>query len=368
MGSSLAQAIQTTTIPVAPVAVHTAAAGMTPFIGDSKWAQALRRELQARAADNAPVAFVGDVGTGKTLLARQLHALSSQPEQPCIEINLYGLPHEVVESELFGYVRGGFLRREVVPGQVAAAGAGTCIVSGVERLPVAVQELCLRWITEHRMTPMGSDEPLPAPARVVLELRGREMPRARETALIHPLYELVAAQVVSVLPLQERREDIVPIAEHYLRQYAAEWGLPGPRLLPETQRLLKRAVWRDHVRGVMLSVVRALLDAGTARLEPKHFPPALTGRADAAAKLGLEATALEDIVGQKLTHFFQRLGSYEVRDLYATVMNKLERPLFRLVMEQTHGNQVKAARILGINRNTLRTRLHKLDLVSRSTT
>lgn len=339
---------------------------LVPFVGVGRWAKETWGKVQAAAQSGERVTFVGEAGTGKTLLARHLHWQSASAAAPHHVIQLERIPHEVVESELFGYVRGGFLsRRAVVPGRVAACGTGTCIVTGLDRLPAALQERCLSWLCEGAMTPMGSEERIPAPARIVFEIRAREFPRARESALIPPLYDLVAQHVVSLEPIARRRDDIVPVAEYYLERYGLDWGLGLRRLSSEAARFLRRAGWRDNVRGIMLAVAHAVSTTEANELTPKDFPPQLARHPELAMELGLESTSLEELIERKLTQFFERLGEYDVHELHSAIIGKVERPLIKLVLAKTRGNQVQAARILGINRNTLRTRMQQLGITAK---
>ncbi|MBI4238917.1 MAG: sigma-54-dependent Fis family transcriptional regulator [Deltaproteobacteria bacterium] len=339
---------------------------LVPFVGIGRWAKETWGTVQAAARSGDRLTLVGEAGTGKTLLARHLHWQSPTADAPYQIIQLERIPHEVVESELFGYVRGGFLsRRTVVPGRVAACGTGTCIVTGLDRLPSALQERCLSWLCEGAMIPMGSEERIPAPARIVFELRAREFPRARESALIGPLYDLVARHVVTMEPIARRRDDIVPLVEYYLERYGTEWGLGYRRLSSEAARFLRRAGWRENVRGIMLAAAHAVSTTEARELTPKDFPPQLARHPELATELGLESTSLEELIERKLTQFFERLGEYDVHELHSAITAKVERPLIKLVLAKTRGNQVQAARILGINRNTLRTRMRQLGLTAK---
>ncbi len=353
------------TPPVAPNPVIGAAAQLlAPLVGESKWLTDTLQQLPQFSAQNGTLALLGEFGTGKSLLARHVHWHSPRAAAPCVMIDLRGMPHEIVETELFGYTRGGFLtRRAVVPGRVATAENGTCIIQGFELLPAVVQERCLPWLTAGRLQPVGTEESFASDARVILELRGRDFSKRRSAALIPAIVDLVEGRMLEVESLAKRREDIVPIAEHYLQRYGEEWGKPRVQFSADVVRMLKKASWPRNVRSLLAAVASAVQEVDDELVEMKHFPPAFAGRPSAVAEVGIDATALEDIVEEKLRRFFGRLGQYEVHELYSTVIGKIERPLFRLVLEQTKGNQVRAARVLGINRNTLRTRMKKLGLM-----
>lgn len=342
---------------------RTMAEQMQPLIGESAWAQGIWSAIEEQAEARHVTTVVGPSGAGKSLVAKYIHWSSDQAANPVVAVDLRRLPHEVVESELFGYARGGFFsRREVEPGVVSNAGSGTCIIRGLDMLPAATQERCLPWLLEGHIQPAGSDTSVQSHARIILEVQASDLLRQRDTTFIPPVYKLIEQNMIFVESLQKRKQDVLPIALHYLSRYSQEWALPARRIDAAAERLLKRAQWRDNVRGVMSAMSHAVRESCDDVLEVKHFPAVLAGRSDVVADVGLDAAAIEDLVEQKLEQFFARLGSYEVRDLYATILSKIERPLFRLVLKQTAGNQVRAARILGLNRNTLRTRLKKLGL------
>lgn len=303
----------------------------TPLVGESAWALAARAQIPLLAQSSGLLAVVGEPGTGKTLLARLLHAHSPRATEPCMLVDLRGMSHEKIPEVLFDDMR-----------------RGTCILQGVETLPAVLQERCLQ--VRYR-------------AQVILEVRGREGALHRGMTIIPAILDLVGHRILHTAPMSQRREDVLPIAEHYLRRYAQEWGRPIPVLDKDSVRLLRRAHFADHVRGVIAAVAHALHEAGTQPLAAQHFPPAMQGRNEIVTEAGVDALALEELVEQKLARFFTRLGTYDVRDVYETVISRVERPLFRLVLAQAQGNQVRAARTLGINRNTLRTRLRKFGLL-----
>jgi two-component system, NtrC family, nitrogen regulation response regulator GlnG len=323
------------------------------------------------AAGEASLGLVGEAGTGKTHLARQCHLLSHRRTAPFERIDLRRMPGELVESELFGFVRSTILSRhgpELVPGALQRAARGTCLIEGIDTIPLATQETLLCAMTEGEVVPVGSHDRVPHHARVIIEVRGRELSHRRGTVVIAPLRELLCRALLSVESLSRRRDDMLPLAEHFLTTYAAQWGMPCPELHHNTLRRMKRAHWPDNIRSLAAAMATALMTSQGKTIVVHHLPPQLFGRPEEAAEAGIAASALDEVVLEKLQQFFTRLGEHEVRDLYSTVMAKVERPLIALVLESTQWNQVKAARMLGINRNTLRARIAKLGLRAGRTT
>lgn len=355
MGSEPAEVLQ-----VCPVLPPPSPA---PWIGGSRWHREFDQRLGLAARAPGPVTVVGETGVGKTLAGRHLHWRSAKAAGPCLVVDLRQIPVEAVESELFGYARTGlFNRAGYEAGLVERAGEGTCVVQGMETLPAEVQERLLPWLAEGQVRPMGVATIRPSAARIIVELRIPTFPTARTNPFITPLYDLLRQTVLEIPPLAARREDIVPIAEHYLHTYAEAWGHAPRRWSNDAKRLLRRAPWRENVRGVVAAVGSAVLNSHVELVEAHHLPTWLHGRAANLTTRGLDGVALEEIVERKLVQFFDRLGRYEVQDIYRTVMQKIERPLLKLVLARTNGNRVRAARVLGINRNTLRTRCKALGL------
>ncbi|MBI2346957.1 MAG: sigma-54-dependent Fis family transcriptional regulator [Deltaproteobacteria bacterium] len=340
--------------------IATVARTLSPLLGGSRAHDQLLQRLDLLAHDGRPLLIVGQPGVGKTLVARHLHWRSAAAAAPCARIDLRRLPYEMIESELFGHVQSRlFNRSSMIPGIVDKVGEGLCILEGLDAIPAAVQARLLPWFANQAAAPVGSTAAEHLPARIIVELRASRSPRLKVSPMIAPIHEILQGSTLELQPLADRRDDILPIAEHYLTHYADAWGL-GPRHLgPDAARALRRGQWRANVRGLIAAVAHATLVSADAVVTAQQLPAWAT-RLDDANEDGLANVALEAVVEEKLATFFERLGNYDVRDLYTTVLEKVERPLLRLVMKRTGGNQVRAARILGINRNTLRARLRAL--------
>ncbi len=337
--------------------------GVTPFIGESSWCAHVRSRLPIWSRNSSLVALIGDTGAGKSLLARHIHVHSSRGSSELVDIDLRKINANTVLPFLFGKVEStgpGELR--VLPGMVAAIGTGTCLLQGLECQPASIQEQCLEWLTTGKFSPVGASEQVHSASRLILEIHARELHRGRSATLISPILDLLQSRVIAVEPLSCRREDILPIATYYLKRTANEWGMRVPQISPAAKNLLVNASWQNNVHGLIKVVMESLGNDPGEQICPSHLPAVLAGRLEAVVDLALESTSLEEIVSHKLQDFFNRLGNYEVNDLFATVISKVERPLFSLVLNRAKGNQVKAARWLGMNRNTLRSRIKRYKL------
>jgi DNA-binding NtrC family response regulator len=214
-------------------------------------------------------------------------------------------------------------------------------------------------VANRQYQPLGIDDIMPVHCRVVLIFESPDFPRSSEKVLEPQLWEALKDHVASMPSLQARRDDILPLVEFYLERYAREWNQPRRELTASAERMLKRYRWPGNVKELGWALASAMTSTAQTELDLPHFPPQIATTGEAPS---MDNVALEDFVEQKLAQFLERVGNYDVSNLYEAIETQMERPLYKLMMQHTGGNQIKAARILGINRNTLRTKLKKYGL------
>jgi two-component system, NtrC family, response regulator HydG len=292
-------------------------------------AQAL--ELAAKAAPTATtVLMTGETGTGKELLARFIHRHSGRGREPFLAVNCAALPPNLLESELFGHLRGSFTGAERdKKGLFVEAGAGTLFLDEVGELPLELQAKLLRALQEKEVRPVGGVKGLPVRARIVAASNRGLKEMVAEGTFREDLYYRLAVIPVTLPPLRQRREDILPLARHFLQQLQpANAGFS-----PAAVRLLEAHAWPGNVRELANLVEYAVVLAGLERIEPQHLPPSLEpAPADSLAGLAAGLPSQEELL--------RRYTAY--------------------VLQQTGGNKSQAARILGIGPNTLWRRLKAL--------
>ncbi len=331
-----------------------------PVIAESRAMQEAMRQVQVEEANLTPLVVVGEQGTGKQFLTRLLHSRGQHAAGPFVTVDLSRLAVEAVEQIVLGYWHKPlFGRAELVPGMIAEAAGGTLVIRGFEALSWVVQKSLLSALVEKTYQPIGVDDVLPVQCRIVFVFEVPVFPRSSEKALEPQIWEVLKDRVFQVPSLQNRRDDILPLAESYLDKFARDWNQPRRELSASAQKMLKRYRWPGNVQELQWSLAVAMTSTPQQVLDVPHFPPQLAMVGEAPS---VENIALEDFIEQKLSQFLERVGSYDVSDLYAAIETQMERPLFRLALQHTQGNQIKAARILGINRNTLRTKLKKYGL------
>jgi len=307
------------------------------------------------ASSDVPVLITGESGTGKELVARALHAASARTEAPFVALNAAAIPRELLESELFGHERGAFTGAvEARAGRFREADRGTLFLDEIGDMPLELQAKLLRVLQSGELTPVGGRRTEHVDVRILAATHRDLDAEVREGRFREDLLYRLRVVPIELPPLRERPEDIPILAEHFVARYADELGT-GPRwLADETNRHLSAYTWPGNVRELENAVKRALVLSSGEVLAPDDFA-FLSTPADRAPGVA----SLELLVAAEVT---AGLASSDAHDLYQRVLERVERPLLEAVLAHTGGNQIRAAAILGINRNTLRKKILELGL------
>ncbi len=310
------------------------------------------------AARDVPVLITGESGTGKELVARAIHAASPRGVGPFVAVNAAAIPRELLESELFGHEKGAFTgATESRPGRFREASGGTLLLDEIGDMPPELQAKLLRVLQSGEVTSVGGRRTERVDVRI-LAATHRDLDaevsagRFREDLL----YRLRVVPI-QIPPLRERPEDIDVLAEHFVARYAKELGT-GRRYLSEPAlERLRAHPWPGNVRELENAVRRALVIAQHEVLSPDDF--AFLGGSPSTGARGPTEGSLEELVSQETAH---ALAAGAEGDLYRHVLERVERPLLEAALARTGGNQLKAAALLGINRNTLRKKITELGI------
>lgn len=265
----------------------------TSLIGSSPAMQRLREEIRRLAPIPSPVLILGESGSGKELVARDLHALGADPKQPFVALNCAALPENLVESELFGHERGAFTGADRQrKGAFERAGRGTLFLDEIGELPLAAQAKLLRALENREITRVGGDRTVAVEARVVAATH-RDLERAVEEGTFRRdlLYRL-NVHVIRVPPLRERLSDVPELVEHFLTQLCARFGMRKKRVSPDALAALCRYRWeKNNVRELRNAVERMLIASDGEVIEVDDVPAdVLVG---AAAQPGGAAAAAD---------------------------------------------------------------------------
>ncbi|MBO1079504.1 nitrogen regulation protein NR(I) [Roseomonas haemaphysalidis] len=334
-----------------------------PLVGRSPAMQEIYRTVARLTTTDLTVMITGESGTGKELVARALHDYGRRRTGPFVAINMAAIPRELIESELFGHERGAFtgaLARGV--GRFEQAAGGTLFLDEIGDMPPEAQTRLLRVLQEGEFTTVGGRSPIKANVRIVAATHRDLRQAIRQGLFREDLFYRLNVVPIRLPPVRERAEDIPLLARHFLDRAKAS-GLPGKQLDQEAIERLRRHGWPGNVRELE-NLMRRL-----AALYPQEVIGAdavANELAEAEPMVEMELRApetLEQAVERHLTTFVAaQKDGLPVRDLYERVLAEVERPLLRLALAATRGNQIKAAAMLGLNRNTLRKKIRELDL------
>ncbi|HCV87920.1 MAG TPA: nitrogen regulation protein NR(I) [Alphaproteobacteria bacterium] len=335
-----------------------------PLVGRSRPMQDIFKAMARVVSTDLTVLITGESGTGKELVARALHDLGSRRSGPFVPINMAAIPRELVESELFGHEKGAFVGADSqMTGRFEQAEGGSLFLDEVGDMPPEAQTRLLRVLQDGEYLPVGANRPVKANVRIIAATNHNLQQLMQQGLFREDLFYRLNVVPLRLPPLRERTEDIGPLVSHFLKQ-ASAGGLPAKRFTPDAIRALADWSWPGNVRELENLVRRLqvlvgediisaeMVESELAVVRPVEAPP-------------IEVESLSASVDQHIRRYFGALdGAVPPPGLHARILREVEHPLIVATLEITRGNQVKAAEILGINRNTLRKRIRELGIWS----
>jgi two-component system nitrogen regulation response regulator GlnG len=326
------------------------------IIGACPAMQEVYKAIGRVAAQDMTVLITGETGTGKELVARALYQHSRRAAGPFLAINCAAIPETLLESELFGHEKGAFTgadRRRI--GKFEQCSGGTLFLDEVIDMSPLTQSKILRLLQEGRFERLGGNETIHADVRVLAATNGNLAEAVAEGRFRQDLYYRLNVCTIHLPPLRSRGSDLDLLVRHYVRRYSREMGKDVQSVAPQTLEVLHGYSWQGNVRELQSIIKQALLQAAGLVLLPDFLPPGLD-LATATAPEGADGAdpGLEQFIDAHI-----RAGG---EDLYKQAVERLERTLLTRVLRHTKGNQVQAARILGITRGSLRTKVRELGI------
>jgi two-component system nitrogen regulation response regulator GlnG len=331
-----------------------------PMVGKSPAMQDVYRLIARLVPTTLPVLVTGESGTGKELVARALHDLGTRADRPFVAVNMAAIPRELIESELFGHERGAFTGATTArAGRFEQAQGGTLFLDEIGDMPLEAQTRLLRVLQSGEFTTVGGADARRADVRVVSATNKDLSALVADGRFREDLYYRLAVVPIHLPPLRERREDIPELARLFLER-APTHGLPRRRLAPDAEKSLQRFDWPGNVRELENLMRRLAALSRDEVLDAAAVDAALAGAALAAPRPPTPGETLAQSVDRHLAALFARHGATLPPDgLWDRLMDEIEPVALAHALDATGGNQLRAARLLGVNRNTLRKKLNE---------
>ena len=309
------------------------------IVGESIPMKALRQQIQVMAPTNGRVLIYGESGTGKELVAHAIHAQSQRKDETFVEVNCAAIPEDLIESELFGHEKGSFPGATAdKEGKFQKANGGTLFLDEVGDMSLKTQSKVLRTLDEQRFAPVGSEEPITVDARVIASTNKDLEEEISRGNFREDLFYRLNVIPFSVPPLRERKEDVVLLARHFLKEFSAAYGRRQREITDDAVETLMRYAWPGNVRELRNVIERiVIMNPTTTRFDPKHLPP-LLHRDGGRRGSGAEFSTLH-----------QARAAYE-RDY---ILKKLD---------DNHGNISRTAEVLGLERSHLYRKMKTLGI------
>jgi len=345
-----------------------------PLVGRSAAMQEIYRALARLMQTDLTVMVTGESGTGKELVARALHDYGKRRKGPFVAINMAAIPRELIESELFGHERGSFTGANArSAGRFEQAEGGTLFLDEIGDMPMEAQTRLLRVLQQGEYTTVGGRTPIKTNVRIIAATNKDLRILIQQGLFREDLFFRLNVVPLRLPPLRERAEDIPDLARHFFALAASE-GLPLKHMDGAAMERMKRYRWPGNIRElenlirrlaalypqelITEALVSAELDVETPAV--LRTPPAPAAVSNAAP---IEDAALSLAVERHLAGLFRSHGDQlPPPGLYHRILREIEQPLIAAALAATRGNQIKAAELLGVNRNTLRKKVRDLDI------
>ena len=335
-----------------------------PLIGRSQAMQEIYRVLARLMGTDLTVMINGESGTGKELVARALHDYGKRRNGNFVAVNMAAIPRELIESELFGHEKGAFTGAVArSQGRFEQAQGGTLFLDEIGDMPIEAQTRLLRVLQEGEYTAVGGRTAIRTNVRIVAATHRDLKQLIRQGLFREDLFYRLNVVPIRLPPLRERSEDIPALARHFFG-LASNEGLPLKSLTSEAMERLKEYRWPGNIRELENLVRRIAALYAQEVIDLNVIEQELAETIPAAASSDIPANeGMGQAVERHLREYFAaHKDALPAGGLYDRVLREVERPLILLTLAATRGNQIKAAQLLGLNRNTLRKKIRELDI------
>ena len=337
-----------------------------PLVGRSPAMQDLYRSLARLMTTELTVMVTGESGTGKELVARALHDYGKRRNGPFVAVNMAAIPRDLIESELFGHEKGSFTGAvSRATGRFEQAEGGTLFLDEIGDMPMEAQTRLLRVLQEGEYTSIGGRTSIKTDVRIVAATNKDLRQSIQQGLFREDLFFRLNVVPLRIPPLRERIEDVPDLVRHFFL-LAEKEGLPRKQIDGPALERLKRHRWPGNVRELE-NLIRRLAalapqDTITEPLVEAELVELSLGTAPQEGQIVHAATLMESVERHLETYFSRFKGDLPPPGLYHRILREVEEPLVNAALAATRGNQIKAAELLGVNRNTLRKKIRDLDL------
>jgi DNA-binding NtrC family response regulator len=325
------------------------------IIGKSDAMQNVFRMVDQVAPARSTVLITGESGTGKELIARSIHESSPRAQKAFIPVNSSNIPSELLEAELFGHTRGAFTGAVAAKkGYFEVADGGSIFLDEIGDIPPETQVRLLRVIQEREFTPLGDTTPRRVDVRIIAATNIDLKEAVRQGTFREDLYYRLSVVPIELPPLRDRREDVLPLAQHFIRKYNEENGRNvAEQIAPDVLALMEAYSWPGNVRELENSIERAVVIAPGDSITRECLRPELSDPNSIMVTAREGGGSMGNIDLGRGINFYDEVRRYEI-------------DLIRRALDQTGGHQSRAARLLGMNATTLNSKIKTYNISLRS--
>ena len=337
-----------------------------PIIGRSAAMQDIYRLIARLTQTDLTVTIIGESGTGKELVARALHDYSRRKKGTFVAVNMAAIPRELIESELFGHEKGAFTgAASRMAGRFEQAEGGTLFLDEIGDMPLEAQTRLLRVLQQGEYTTVGGSSPIKTNVRIIAATHRDLRQLIAQGQFREDLFFRLNVVPLRLPPLRERIEDIPDLINHFLEMAISE-GLPHKDMAPDAVEILKQQRWPGNVRElenlvkrlIAMEIDDVISRDSVLRELASGLPAEIVRQSN-----GRQEDSLPEFMEQYMSRYLAGFGESLPPDgLYDRILAEIEPPLLRSVLAATNGNQLRAADVLGINRNTLRSKIRQRNI------
>lgn len=310
------------------------------------------KDIGRVASKDITILITGESGTGKELVAKAIHHNSNRRTGPFVAINSASIPKDLMEAELFGWEKGAFTgAKDKHTGKIESANGGALFLDEISELDLNLQAKLLRFMQDKKFSPLGSNRIVEADVRIIGATNSDLKDAVGRGLFREDLYYRFNVVQIKLPPLRERREDIPALAKHFLKDAEKKFETGKKEISKEAKDLLAKYAWPGNVRELENSIKRACVLSGGAIIEKRDLLLEDAG-----------SGSIKEFLEEKLKRYLKEMTEMENCNLYETVVSEVEKALIKIVLNETGGNQLRAAKTLGINRNTLRTKIKEYKI------